>query len=389
MACPFQFFLSRRLGLSNPLYYSKALSRGSWAHTIFELLDHYHNPSTFSELLEKRVQSRYLELNATRLAYSISTDTFSSFMEQDRRDRLCAEAWLRCLLDFPIKDTPSTIFSYLTSPKFKLLATELYMSAPVILSSGRVQGTIQVDRLCYSPDQKLIWIIDLKSTAKPPSLRAESCPLEFQTLHYLHTVHQLLDCGFLQAHFSLPPDTRLGGMIHVITQKPTIEFCSKDRNYTEVPRTLKSGPRKGQTVVERDYEGEPVFENYVKRCLEWFRGEGAHTDRQSEAREFPPVVLSFTSWAGLESRCLSEYNQRVSQLLPYYLCEAEPHNFPRRPESHSNYSELSPYWPFYVKPLEVWPEIMIRNRLVPISREAGLPVDTAKFIKPASEVVRS
>ena len=89
-----------------------------------------------------------------------------------------------------------------------------------------------------------VWIVDFKTTSMSTNARLQTCPLEFQTQHYFHTMNEGLQDRLLEVQYCAPEE--LAGVLHIAVRKPSIEFGMKDRPFTLDESPFKSGPRKGE-----------------------------------------------------------------------------------------------------------------------------------------------
>ena len=89
--CPFQYYLSRRLGLSPALRWSKALSRGSWFHKRLEF--YRDTPETAALAMDKLLSDRLDELEEICQAIGIKGESKDNVLEREKKDVACASAW--------------------------------------------------------------------------------------------------------------------------------------------------------------------------------------------------------------------------------------------------------------------------------------------------------
>lgn len=366
---PFAYYLRRRLGLTSMLHYSEALSRGSWAHVRLELID--NAPSTIAPLLEARLQAREKELRELATPLGISSNLLSDMMMRERYDMDTTSAWVDSALRCQVPGTTSNLNQYLTSSKFRLLGIEVPISYTPRGIYGNVQLVGLVDRLIYGSDNK-IWAIDYKTTSRFPDIRLESCPIEFQTWHYLYILQQLLHNGTIQKMYpELPSDVQIGGIIHIAIHKPTIRLGMNDRNFTIESRILKSGPNKGTIREEKVYYGEPTVANYSRRVHEWHTGSGEYAESMSERLAHPPINISYTHASVFNDDVETEYFLKLRALHDLATRLPHPHLFPRSADGMSNGRGLSPFAPFYHPdiPVTAWPGIIVEQGLVTVHRD--------------------
>ena len=98
-ADPFRWFLTRVLGLGDPLQYSPALSRGSWLHKRFELFPEPDISAmrAYGDALTDHIQA------LTRLSneHSIGPTHHHNAVEQARQDHAMALAWYEVAMNHP------------------------------------------------------------------------------------------------------------------------------------------------------------------------------------------------------------------------------------------------------------------------------------------------
>lgn len=366
MEDPFRFYLTRRLGLAPALSYSTALNRGTWFHTAAQATyAHDDSPSNF---ISKALDLRLRELTATCDLFSISPQVRTEIIKREVHDQETAWAWFTAACQTKIGST--TLPQYLA--KFRILSTELKLSSPWLhpTSRKRLDRTITIDLLLHDPASGAIFILDYKTCSEKPSERLAKCPLEHQTWHYLSVTQAAIDDTSLLRRFNLPPNTRLGGMIHVAIQKPTIKFGENDRPYEIIHHILKSGPRKGQTDVRYNYTGEPTLDRYLARCTEWYTRTGRYAD--TDPNEEPPVNYSVIGASIMDASTTSVYNDRMELLRQLSTCPANPSNFLANPNGIYNFAShsLSVYAPFYLHAPQDWPSLVASNRFIQAHRDS-------------------
>ena len=342
--CPFQYYLSRRLGLVQSLRWSKALSRGSWFHKRFE----YWNLTAdeAKKKMEEEFEAREKELTEICHTRGIKGDSKRNVLEREYQDMLCASAWFEASMD------THPFLSQISKSFWEVLGTEIVAeyNHP---QYGRLLA--QFDMLLYHKTQGSVWIVDLKTTSHNPIERLQTCPIEFQTQHYMHILKWMLDEQSLTKPFGVTRDAHLGGMMHVAVQKPTIEFGMKDRDYDEKEHTLSRGPRKGQVEIRRNYFGEPKIENYIKRCKDWYQAKGEYEDKKVERETAPTVNVSKTDGMTLDTRYTTEYTNRLKLIHHYSTVDPLPMNFPKSANYLVQFGKMSPFAPFYLTNTGEWP----------------------------------
>ena len=353
--CPFRYFLRRRLGLVRSFERSAALNYGSWFHVHAE--ETFQPPQVVD--VQGRFAARAAELKATAAVLDISLDKLRTVVETEERQMLEAGAWWEAVKEVPIAQY-GTAYDFLRQRSFRCLGTELGLRLRIAgLTGNRPFITAcRLDMLLYNEEQNTLWIPDWKTCAEPTDIRLSTAPLEFQTWHYLKVVGLLLSKPELIRKWGLKPDAKLGGMIHIAVQKPTISFGSKDRPFREETRALKSGPRKGQLTTERIYEGEPSYPNYIARVKDWYLARGEYTHLASERLGIPPVNISFTKSAVLlDPKVDNWYHGILKRLANASQCAAHLDQFPPSARHLREYGRLDQYAPFYDAPMEDWPRL--------------------------------
>jgi len=368
--CPFQYYLGRRLGLVPVLRWSKALSRGSWFHKRLEL---YRDNSTMAlEIMNAMLDDRIDELEEICNRIGIKGESKDNIKERERRDFWCALGWYETAMNLDTHQKIPTVQKFLTQDHFQHLGSEVgvRLHMPHTSKAGKVMLTGMYDTLLYHKAQNTIFIVDAKTCAGSPEERLQTCPLEFQTQHYMMTLKIALENNLLQPMFDIPTDVGVGGMIHIGVQKPTIDFGMKDRDYEEVEHTLSRGPRKGQTEIRRNYIGEPRFDNYIDRCNDWYRGQGEYEHNAEKWASSPPINYSLTYGSTLlDEDYIDEYYSRVALIRQYVQCKAIPKNFPRSVSHLRQFGRMSPYTPFYMTPPKEWPDIIQAQSFMQVDRD--------------------
>jgi len=362
---PFQFYLSRRLCLAPALSYSEALSAGGWFHKRLELLR--TDPSLIPAMMESFLSDRISEIREVAKNFAISGDTRQRYEQSTKEDFYNAWSWFEVAASIPLTGKLGTFQDFLTRPYWEDLGSEILLTHQ---EAPRMALICQLDRLLYHTQQKTLWILDAKTCTESPNIRLSACTLEMQTWHYMYILKKLVESGKISELYpQLPRDVRLGGMIHLGIQKPTIRMSMSDRHFTLDETPFKSGPRKGQPRNEKIYFGEPDPENYRRRCRDWYNGVGEYSHLSPEREASPPVNLSFTEASLLDDMVLSEYRFRLSEINRWRQFQAVPENFPRRTPIMPT-GKLSIYAPFYFSSVQQWPSIIQEERFI-----LGKPTD--------------
>lgn len=369
---PFRYYLTRRLGLIPRLSWSKALSRGSWAHKAFQL-DDWGTPLSEDHRTAflKSVRARLDEIREIAPYAGLTPSSTAEWLTREARDADTAYSWYAVHRTIAPRAPSHPSFATLFSSGEVISREATYYTTTKVNNRYAVHSVIQPDLLWLDPRGRL-WIVDLKTTSDSPLVRLSTCPLEFQARHYAHVIADLQD-NFPDR---LPEPARkadLAGVMHIAVQKPTIEFCSKDRDYTEKTRTITRGARKGETVVEREYTGEPRWENYLSRCREWLTATGEYTANAKERDADPAVNFSFVGSSLLFSRqAKADYQRDLSILHSLATRPAHPEFFPKNPRGAVDLGKPTLYAPFYLNPVVDWPGIVESLSLMQAFRDEDL-----------------
>lgn len=373
--CPFAYYLTARLGIAPALHWSEALSHGSWFHKRLELWD--AAPTVVDAERMKAVSERQAEIEEIAKAVGIVGESLERMLQREADDAELAFAWFEALKEFklPGTDLKDGFMGYLTRPWWRKLATEaLVVWEDPKWPQTRLVG--RLDNLLYHEKQNTLWILDAKTTKSSCLTRMSSCSLDFQTWHYIYIVKKLLETGVIHEQFDLPKDVRLGGMLHLVCQKPTIRLSRDDRNFTIDTTPYKSGPNKGLPKNKKVYEGEPLIENYIERCARWYQGTEEYLDKRPEREADPPVNISRTSASVLDGDNTEEYNRILDFVYEYATCDPIPKNFPRMGSYIRSFGGVSPYAPFYLTEPAHWPEIMQREGFIYSFRDEDINAQT-------------
>lgn len=367
---PFRYYLTRRLGLVPAVSWSKALSRGSWFHKCLELDDFTSETPSLSVGLtfDQALQQREKELAASCASIGIQSESLRDLINRERADAQTARAWYEASASVVIDDTHGSWRSFLRRPYWRILSREETFRAP-LGSVGNHPAAIQPDLLLHHTGHNKLWIVDAKTTDEDPLVRMTSCPLEFQTLHYLNVVNLLLFDASFRSRFGLTPDTTVGGMIHIVVRKPELVFGMKDRNFTEKLFVPSRGPNKGVSRLERTYHGEPVFDNFLSRVRTWYAAADEYTHLAKEFASSPPCNISFTTVDFLEDESASDYHSILNFIWSLATRKPNPNSFLRNPDSLRSWGSVSRYAPFYLLPVSQWPAHIAEQGLIQKHRD--------------------
>jgi len=359
-SCPFSWYLSRRLGLVKASRYSAALSRGSWAHLAFAAYCLRKNREAALDMYDRTIELRLEELRRFGKSAGQSPDLVREILAREEKDARTAWAWFSASINVQFAfndDRPSGRLSGWIDH------VEVVAQEPMLRWKDCVIQPDALIRFPKKPDD--LWIVDFKTTSSSATERLQACPIEFQTQHYFHVMNQL-DINEFNAK-------RLGGVIHIAVQKPTIEFGMKDRPFTLDTTPLKSGPRKGEPRNEKVYLGEPDPTIYEQRCYEWYTGTGEYLHLEPERLTNPCINISYTSATHLlDPKLIAQYNARLEFCRSYANREPYPDNF-EMGDPIQGTGTPSQYLSFMVTDPVVWPDIVRTENFVQRDRDDAVP----------------
>lgn len=377
---PFLYYLTRRLGLSDPFRWSKALSRGSWLHTRMEHL-HIESPSELEVTRRAILGARAQELRTTAESFSIGSERLAGMIEREERDCLTSWSWIEAILDIPfptLNGLSNGLRHFLN--RYQTLGTEVRIlyNHPLFKQMPLVA---QLDRLALDPRTNTLWIMDYKSVDGTKianvTSRLLTIPFEFQTLHYMTVAKALFDEGHFHRAYNLGSTVRFGGMAHITIAKPTIEFGLNDRDCEIVLHTLKSGPRKGQIEERRNYgDGAPRWPNYVKRCISWYEGSGEYLEKKDlRTTTEIPINVSFCHAHHIENDVISsQYLERLRNIHTYAVMSPHPDFFTKT--EHGLVDEYSGkptrFSNLFVRAFNEWPDELRNNPVIIAHRDEDL-----------------
>lgn len=371
--CPFRYYLRRRLGIAPILSWSPALSRGSWFHKRLEFFKLTSEAARVQ--MDRVLESRIAELKVVCETHGVRPTEADRIFDRERRDMMSAMGWFDATLDYEVPGY-GRVYDFLCGPDMKVLASELLLvHYPKHKGGDPTPHVAVLDLLLYHVPQNVLWIVDFKTCSGSTITRLATCPLEFQTQHYLHITDALFRQELFHHEFKLPVDVRLGGMLHVAVQKPTISFGPNDRPFEEYEHQLTRGPRTGQVEVRRRYSGEPTYENYLARCRRWYFAEGEYAHKKPDRLDDPPVNISKTPRSlVLQNPHKTTYNNRLLMIRGMATRAAQPRNFDLFSASAlRSGGKLSPYAPFYLCPIHQWPDIMAQEGFIVSHRDEDIP----------------
>lgn len=404
---PFRYYLERVLGIVPAFSTSASSAAGQWGHIRASL------PLTLTGIaLEERMNHAFklwiAEATLMANALGIGHNALQGFIASELVIMKETLTWYECARTLKIPrttDNPFASLDDLQNPPFRTIATEaifIYWHPDF----PRVPIVGQIDRLLFDESTNLLWIVDYKFTGGSRNFRALTCPIEYQTRTYLTLIEGTLPD--LITKYELPANTRLGGMKHVIIAMPTIGFGMKDRTYKWVSEGKKSGKSgsvvqqakgwvgsvqdtKRSAVVflngdgitedeakewlhtetekapEKEFSGEPSWEMYSKRVMDWYRGRGEHVKNSVDFDIDPPLLISTTRMDALDADARIEWGHITRTLYGWASSRhPKPNDFARTSDGMRAYKSdrASPYADFHTSPVSSWPKIMRDNMLV-------------------------
>jgi hypothetical protein len=327
-----------------------------------------------------------MELMEAGKQVSLPDEYINDRLTKEEQDAKCALGWFQAWSQIPTSAEHGTFLDFLNRPYWQDLGSELLF----VYKDAAHFSAARYDRLLYHKEKNELWIVDFKTTDTHPDVRAQICPIESASFLYPQILSSVLsklgpaNCGDLLG-FELPKDVQVGGMIHLIVQKPSIEFSREDRPYKEVQHELKSGPRKGQVEIRKEFTSDiPDLNLYVDRCGHWLSGTGTYLDKSAERAAHPSVNISFTSHALLRSNWSERFVTRYELMQSYSTCPCDPSLFPMNASGLLDYGKLNPLAPFYLTPQSGWEEIMQRNYLIQKFRDPEITPDSETTIVPST-----
>ena len=409
---PFGYYLRRRLGLTPGLYYSPALSRGSYFHTLFAMYDRDDR----WQIYKRMCKTRFDEINAISKKMRIAETARTTVIQAESIDQAMATAWYNAFENLPClgSDGHGSALDMLLDNYVKLGAE--YRLTWVDERFPKTRQVAQFDLLLYNRKTNRIWIVDAKTTSAPPLVRLSTVKEEFQTMHYIHALEWFMERGLLHKQFpQIPENARLGGMMHMAILKPSITFGQADRDFHWASEGKRSGisgrimrspvnlQDLGEYVIkwtkgqpspepicgtldevlhelhkhtgkkpEKVYQGEPSIERFKERCIRWYKGEGEYLDKAPDFHNDPPINISYThSTVLLDKDWRAEYLSRVAMIYDLATREANPCNFLKNIDAIRMGSKLATYSPFYLTPPKEWPGLVQSQQFLVAHRDAG------------------
>ncbi len=219
-------------------------------------------------------------------------------------------------------------------------------------SQGSVEMELEgtLDKITRSKSSGRAWCRDFKSTSRDPNTILTGYSYSLQCRMY-----RLLAESFLYAAAdkenpeALSPDAnpRVYGFVLDILQMPGIKMSGADRAYTEHEHTFTRGARKGETEMRRDHHGEPILENYITRCLQWYTDKGTKPV-ESHAIAYTEPIFN------------SELRQALLIANTHNVCDPDPELFSRdTTTTHCTaWNRVCDYYPLCNSDYPAWPALM-------------------------------
>lgn len=229
--------------------------------------------------------------------------------------------------DFAVAQVMATLFvkDWPKHPTMRIIGVEKALRLQEKNIPQKIRGILDV--LWEDTTTGDLWIEDHKTTSGNPLTE-----LEKQKLSWQWRVYRLLATRF--------SDRPIKGVVCNILKKPDIEMCSYDRDFEIVKKVLSRGPRKGMEVEEKVYaeDGLPKFENYLRRCNDWYSGTGDYLDKADERKLRPPMIQAFIAmdWEPLLTK---EFTHLLKEVATASRCTPRLELFPKNPASCGKYGD--------------------------------------------------
>ncbi len=383
---PFLYYLTRRLGLKDAFRDSQALRDGGWFHRRFELFNPSYarehlpadcDPQTVEQAMAILLSHRSEEISAACDAFGKSDSFRDACIEREDESIRTTFGWYDAAREVRIPSR-GTFTELLSHPQYQILGREIRIT-------WRDQRwrhcplTATYDAILYHLPTRTLWVLDLKTHTGSVRNRLSVCTLEYQTALYLYILHRTIrharsNPGHIP--WDISSNAEVGGMIHLVFQKPTIRLSGKDRATTTEEHVVKSGKYKGEVRTKETPHGEPRLDLFVERCRHWYLGTGPHSDKAYERSDDPPVNFSRTHfplfWG--DRRYKQEFFAKTNAIYDLATRTPHPENFYRTNSGPLTYGGgLSPYADLFHLPVERWEKAIHANCLAVSHRD---PEDT-------------
>jgi hypothetical protein len=394
MSDPFGYYLTRRLGLADPLRWSEALSQGSWFHSMFERVADFDSDPDNAELeWDSFVAHHRKTLKAACVEAGLGAEAVRKFLHNDELAQIKAGSCFAALMNYPVPGMNNQTLKewLLDEDRWTCLGTEIEIASPQYLSGLALKNLMvaRFDALMVQKTDKghALWIVDPKTCSGSARDRLQTCPIEFQTCLYLTMAHRLVyhynETDVLPHPTMVPVIEKLealgvprgtlyvAGMIHVAVRKCPLVFGMKDRPHEEYEHRLKTGPRRGQIEIRKKYlSDEPSPLLYGKRCHNWYFAEGEFTHLRDEHEQDPPVNMSIVYFDG---SVVHQAMQMVVPIAELAQREPDPLCFMKNHKGVQDFSgNLTKFAPFYLTEYTEWPNLIASQGLVQRWRDEEL-----------------
>ena len=112
------------------------------------------------------------------------------------------------------------------------------------------------------------------------------------------------------------------------------------------------------------YSGEPKLKHYIERCRDWYTRTG---DFEGLDKSYP-VSYSICKLEHTEEE-KKEYESKIEYIKKLIKCECTPSNFLKSTKSLISFGRQNPYAPFYLCPVELWPNIIKEEGFIQHDRD--------------------
>lgn len=422
---PFRLYLESRLGICSPFRKSEALNVGTYFHVAGEQIG--NEPAVAVHAVEQAIALRKKEIGKVCRQLKMTETTRVRMCEDEEDDARFALALFLAAEKFRLPNNAylkNGFTGYFRQSRWQHLAVELRVRY-VDPDYPNAVLCCTIDKLLFDKKKNLLWIVDYKTTSFSPIMRAQTVRAEPQPIHYLHILEGTL--RLIIERYELPSATKLGGVLHMIVRKPSSSMRrpgTADRDFCYISQSKRAKlagsvaftrskiivivrtwneaepddnklihrqefaaqaedalakaiaflEEKVTTKAKKEYIGEPSWERFNERVVDWELGRGnfADEDRGSD----PPVNFSRTPMAEFRSpRRQHAYHKRLRRVYDLLTCDADPVNFPETAEGMLAFTgrSLSPFADFHVTEPHQWLDVMRRNHLLPgLHRDADI-----------------
>lgn len=262
--------------------------------------------------------------------------------------------------------------AYPTTPALQSVVKEQEVEASITIHEGGETLPVwlagRLDDLQQLSTDDSFWIRDFKSTSRD----LDDILVGYQWGPQLR-IYRILANAWLHQHGREFLQTRprpmqpvgmvarieTRGFILNVLQRPGIILSGADRNFSVKQRVLKSGPRKGETVEDKTYYGEPLFNNYLNRVRDWYRAQVASGEMK---QPFTSLMVPFTEPVMTDH--FAQFLLGVRWVCTVRLGNASPadlaRNFPKDPSGSAcrAFEQTCDYYPLCCAEPDNWPSII-------------------------------